>query len=84
LDIWVTCLSDAGDATVLDADVSLDDAPLVENNDVGNDEVSNLVGQALTLTHAITDHLPATKGDFLAINGMIFFDFDDEFSVGEA
>ena len=39
---------------------------------------------ALALAHAVADHLAAAELHFLAVDGEIAFDFDDEIGIGEA
>ena len=39
---------------------------------------------ALRLAHAVADHLAAAEFHFLAIDGVIVFDFDEQFGVGQA
>ena len=74
----------ACDPAVLDADVGLDDAPVVEDQRVGDDGVDRalLVGD-LALAHAVADHLAAAELHLLAIGGEILLDLDDEVGVGE-
>jgi hypothetical protein len=42
LGVRVAGLADAGDAPVLDADVGLDDAPVVQDQGVGDDQIRHL------------------------------------------
>jgi hypothetical protein len=42
LDVRIAGLADAGDAAVLEADVGLDDAPVVDDQRVGDDGVGDL------------------------------------------
>src|SRR4030067_836762 len=55
--VGIAGLADAGDASVLDADIGLDDSPVVENQCIGDDGVDNLFRNPLALAHAIADHL---------------------------
>ncbi|MNR11916.1 hypothetical protein D3C85_1282380 [compost metagenome] len=45
LDVRVTGLADRGDAPVLETDVRLDDAPVVDDQRVGDQGVDHLGGQ---------------------------------------
>ncbi len=84
LDIGVAGLADAADTAVADADIGLDDAPMVEDHGVGDDRVDRALGAApLALPHAVADHLAAAELDFLAIDRAVALDLDDEFGVGE-
>ncbi len=84
LDVGIAGLADGGDAAVLEADVGLDDAPVIEDQRVGDDGVDRAlpVGD-LRLPHAVADHLAAAELHLLAIDGEILFDLDDEIGVGE-
>ncbi len=84
LDIGVAGLADAGDAAVVDADIGLDDAPMVEDHGVGDDGVDRPLGAApLALPHAVADDLAAAEFDFLAVDRAVALDLDDELGVGE-
>jgi len=84
LNIGVAGLADAADAAVADADIGLDDAPMVEDHGIGDDGVDRTLGAGhLALAHAVADHLAATEFDLLAIDRAVIFDLDDELGVGE-
>ncbi len=51
LDIRVAGLADGGNAPVLEADVGLDDAPVVDDQRVGDQRVDHLGSQQLSLLH---------------------------------
>ena len=84
LDIRIAGLADRGNFSVLEADVGLDDAPVVEDQRVGDDGVDRAlrVGD-LALAHAVADHLAAAELHLLAVDSKILLDFDDEVGVGE-
>ena len=44
LDVGIAGLADRADAAVADADVRLDDAPVVEDDGVGDDEIRRAFG----------------------------------------
>ena len=78
-----------GDAAVLDADVGLDDAPVVEDQRVGDARVSATSARdALALAHAVADHLAAAELHFFAVaagaQGVVVLDLDRRVGVGEA
>jgi hypothetical protein len=58
LHVGVAGLADAADPPVLDADVRLHDAPVVEDERVGDHGVRRLRANTLALPHAVADHLP--------------------------
>src|SRR6185295_3688156 len=61
LDVRVARLADLPDFPALDADVGLDDAPVVHNQRVGDDGVGDLGREQLALAHAVADHLAAAE-----------------------
>ena len=84
LDVGVAGLADAADAAVADADIGLDDAPVVEDHGVGDDGVDGALGAGrLALPHAVADHLAAAELDLLAVDRAVALDLDDELGIGE-
>ena len=67
------------------ADIRLHDAPMVEDQRVGDDGIDG-AGRAgtLALAHAVADHLAAAELHLLAIDGEIALDLDEELGIGEA
>ena len=85
LDVGVAGLADAGDLAVLDADVGLDDPPMVDDQRIGDDGVDGALGaRDLALAHAVADHLAAAELHLLAVDGEVLLDLDDQLGVGEA
>jgi len=84
LDVGVAGLADRRDASVLEADVGLDDAPVIDDQGIGDQRVDHLGGQQLALAHAIADDLAATEFDFFAVGGEVLFHFDPQVGVGQA
>ena len=84
LDVGIAGLADRGDAAVLDADVGLHDAPVIEDQRIGDDGVDRAlpVGD-LALAHAVADHLAAAEFHLLAVGGEILLHLDDEIGVGQ-
>ena len=84
LDVRIAGLADRGDAAFLQADVGLHDAPVIDDQRVGDDGVDRalLVGD-LRLAHAVADHLAAAELHLLAVGGEILLDLDDQIGVGE-
>ena len=83
LDVGIAGLADAGDAAVLDADIGFDDAPVIEDDHVGDHQVGHLGGETLALAHAVADDLAAAEGDFVTVDGAVLLDLDDQFGVGK-
>src|SRR5262249_58734169 len=76
----IASLADADDATGADAHVAFHDAPVIEDDRVGNDEIQwrlFRLARQRRLALAVADHLAAAELDFLAINGVVLFDLDD-------
>ena len=68
LDVRIAGLADGGDFAVLQPDVGFDDAPMVENERVGDDGVDRaLLVADLALPHAVADHLAAAELHLLAV-----------------
>src|SRR5258705_1024190 len=81
LDVGIARLADAGDAPVLDPDVGFYDAPVIDDQCVGDYCVCTLPGITLALAHAVTDHFAAAELHFLAVDREIFLDFNDEIGI---
>ena len=85
LDVGVAGLADGVDAAAEEGDVGFDDAPVVDDEGVGDDGVDGALGLAgLGLAHAVADDLAAAELHFLAVDGVVVFDFGPEVGVGEA
>ena len=84
LNVRITGLADCVDAAVPQADIGLDYAPVIENDCVGDDCIDrSLRATALTLGHAVANHLAAAEFDLFARNGVIRFHPDEQFRVGQ-
>ncbi len=91
LHVGVAGLADGRDAAAAQADVGLDDAPVVDDQRVGDDAVDRL-GRAravdgLALAHAVADGLAAAELHLLAVaagrEGEVLLDLDDQVGVGQ-
>ncbi len=74
LGVRVTGLADTADASVFDTDIGLDDAPVIDDQRVGDDHVGRIRGAPLALSHSVTDHLAAAEFDFVAVDGAVVLD----------
>ena len=83
LNIRIASLADAGDATFLDADIGFDNAPVIKNHRIGDHGIHHFPMCSLRLTHAVANHLSTAEFHFLAVGRVIFFDLDEELSVGQ-
>src|SRR5581483_7798199 len=84
LNVRVTRLANARNQAVADADVGLYYTPVIENDGVGYYGVDGARGPAdLALAHAVADDLAAAEFHFLAVDGAVFLDPDQDFSVGQ-
>ena len=84
LGIRVAGLANGADAAVLYAHIGLDDAPVVDDQRVGDDRVDALAPGALALPHAVADHLAAAEFDFLPVRCVVRLDLYDEIGVPQA
>src|SRR3569833_2295190 len=82
--VGITRLADGFDTAVLDADVGLHDAPEIEDQRIGDDGVDDIMRRALTLAHAVEDHLAAAEFHLFAVHGVITLDLDPQRRVAEA
>ena len=84
LDVGIAGLADRRDHAFLDRDVGFDDAPVIDDQRVGDDGIGRAlpVGD-LRLPHAVADHLAAAELHLLAVGGEILLDLDDEIGVGQ-
>jgi hypothetical protein len=83
--VGVAGLADGGDAAVLQADIGLVDAGVIDDQRIGDDGVDGAIGAGdLGLAHAVADHLAAAELHLLAIGGEVLLDLDEEFGVGKA
>ena len=77
LDVGIAGLADRRDAAVLDADVALDDAPVIDDHRVGDDGVQRTVGSGeLALPHAVADDLAAAELHLFAVVVKSLLDLD--------
>ncbi len=84
LNIGIAGFANAGDASILDADISLDDAPVIDDQRIGDHGIDRAITlRPLRLTHAIADHLAAAEFHFLAVNRMVTLDFDPQFGIAQ-
>ncbi|MNS96451.1 hypothetical protein D3C72_1307500 [compost metagenome] len=73
LDVRVAGLAHAEDAPVLYPDVGLDDAPMVDDQRIGQHQVHRLGSQHLSLAHAVADDLAAAEFDLFTIDREVLF-----------
>src|SRR5581483_8204149 len=84
LDVGIAGLADRGDAAVLDADIGLHDAAVIDDHGVRDHGVDRpLAARQLALSHAVADHLAAAELDLLAVMRVVALDLDDQIGVGE-
>ncbi len=86
--VGVAGLADAGDPAVAQADVGLDDAPVVEDDGAGDHGVGGaLRAGGAGLPHRLADDLAAAEDRFVAgvpgAAGAVLLDLHDEGGVGE-
>ncbi len=87
LDQRIARFADGHDAAAADADVPLDNAPVIENDRIGDDQVQWRLGRFARkrrLALAIADDFTAAELHLFAVDSVIFFNFDNQLGVGEA
>src|SRR5271165_4134423 len=73
--------SDFDDAAIADSDVGFDDAPVIDNEGVRDDQIKRAVlrfaDRSGALPHAVANYFASAESDFVAIDGVIALYFDD-------
>ncbi len=84
--VRIARLADLDDAAIRDADIALDDAPVVDDQRIGDDQIERAFGacRAGRLAHAIADDFASAERDFVAIGREVLFHLDDQFRIGQA
>ena len=83
-DVGVAGLADRGDPAVADPDVGLDDAPVVEDDRAGDDQIGRPRGPAGDrLPHRLADDLPAAEHGLVAPGAQVPLDLDEQRGVGQ-
>ncbi len=85
LDVRVAGLAHSHDAAGADAEIGLDDAPVIQDEGVGDDEVEHAVrgGGARGLAHPVANHLAAAELHLVAVDREVLLDLDQDVRVGE-
>ena len=79
LDVGVAGLADAGDAPIVQADIGFDDAPMIDDDRVGDHGVDGAVGaRDLRLAHAVANDLAAAELHLLAVDREVLLDLDEQ------
>ncbi len=84
--VWISRLAHLDDAPVADTNVGLHDAPVINDQSVGDYQVerASLPRSACALAHAIANHLAAAECDLVAVRSEVFLHFDNQFRLGKA
>ena len=84
--VGISGFADPSDASVLYADVGFHDSPVIEDHGVGDNEIEGaglcFANGGAALAHAVANYFAAAERNFVAVMGEVFFDFDNEISVG--
>ncbi len=88
VDAWlhlrVASLAYRRDASIAYADVGLHNAPVVEDERVGDHGVDRALGPgSLRLSHAVAYDLAAAEFYFLTVGGAVFLHLDDQLGIGQ-
>ena len=82
--VGVAGLAQRDDASVADADVGLDDAPVIEDERARDHEVGGTLGAGRArLPHRFAHDLAAAEHDLVAAGTTILFHLDPEIGVGQ-
>ena len=84
LNIGVARLANAVNTSCLDPHIRLDDAPVVQNQGVGDHQIQRGFVGHLTLAHAVADHLATAEFHFVAVGGVVLFDLNPELGVAQS
>src|SRR5690606_25895263 len=84
LNVRVARLADFPDPPVLQADIRLHDAPVIQNQRVGDHRIGAFGAGALTLPHAVANDLATAEFDLMAIAGEVFLDADPQVRVAKS
>ena len=81
----VARFANRSDVAVFDADVGLDDAPVIDEQRIRDQQVRRLVRPGLRrLPHAVAQHLATAEFDLVSVYGQIAFHLDEQLRVGQA
>jgi hypothetical protein len=84
-DVGVAGLADPDEPPVADADVGLDDAPVVEHHDVGHHQIRRAPGtRGVRLALRLPAGLATTEDGLVAPDAVILLDLDEQIGVGQA
>ena len=85
LDVGVARLAHPHDPAGANPEIGLDDAPVVQDEGIGDDQVEHAVGGggACRLAHSVANHLPAAELHLVAVDGEVLLDLDQDVRVGE-
>src|SRR5262249_7337361 len=82
LHVGIAGLAYRDNPPVLDADIGLHNAPVVENDSVSDDRINRaLATGTLRLPHAVADDFSTAELHLLAVDGEIFLHFDDQVRI---
>src|SRR5262245_24119512 len=82
LGVRIAGFADRYDSTVFDADVSLHDSPVIEDQRIRDHRVDRAIGsRALRLSHTVTDDFAAPELHLLAVGREVLLDLDDEVRI---
>ena len=82
-EVGIARLADSGNFSVLDADIRLINAGIVQNQRVGNHQIQHAVRAARLdgLSHSVPKRLAAAELRLLAVGGQILLHLDDQIGV---
>src|ERR1700688_3459810 len=85
--VGISGFADLNDSPVLDADITFDDSPMIEDHRVGDDQIqrasSRFADRGAALAHAVANHFAPAAGYVIAVARIFFLDFDDQVGTRE-
>ena len=85
LNVRIACLTDGADLSVTNTDIRLDNAPVVNDDRVGDNHVRcSLRSGALGLTLTVPNHLASAEHHLFPVTGVVFLDLGNQIRIAEA
>ena len=81
--IRISCFANANNFSIFYANICFHNSPMINNHYTGNYKIQNtfFTCGSSTFSHSITNGFATTKLGFIAINCIIFFNFNKQFCV---
>ena len=85
LNVGIARLADGADLSVTNTDIRLDNAPMVDDDRVGDNEVRGSLGSgALGLTLTVPNHFASAEHHLFPVGGVVSLDLGNQIRIAEA